>query len=103
MNVVQMGGDVLSLRNGIPSLVSELPLILIGNSETTAALGFLADWGIWAEDDGDRMDVVSWSRRVYRVRAEMSLPSGELEDAVVSHSLSHVLQFRGERHDVTSL
>jgi len=103
MNVVQMGGDVLRLRNGIPAFVSEFPLILIGDSETTAAQGFQTDWGIWAEDDGDRMDVVPWPWRVHGVRGEMSLPSGELEDAVVGHSLSHVFQLRGQRHHVTSL
>ena len=103
MNVVQMGGDVLRLRNGIPAFVSEFPLILIGDSETTAAQGFQTDWSIWAQDDGDRMDIVPWPRRVHGVGGELSLPSRELEDAVVGHSFSHIFQLRRQRDDVTGL
>ncbi len=103
MKVIQMCCGVLTLRDGIPSLVSKFPLILIGDSERTSAQRFQTDWGVRTEDDGDRMDVVPWSGRVHGVRGEMAFPSRELEDAVVGHAFPHVFQLRGECHDITSL
>ena len=100
LNVIERSVHVFDLGDRVPTFIPLFPSVAIREPQIASAQYFHADRRILAQDDRNRVPLIPRTFRVNASDRKTTLPSCQLDDAIMGCSTAHVFYLGCQRDDL---